>query len=57
MSIDVVKLQVKNRELMLRRTHPTSRFRVNGVRKNSPEFSEAFECPPKVNPENKCELY
>ncbi|CAL2051961.1 unnamed protein product [Caenorhabditis brenneri] len=49
----------KNRELMLRRTHPTSRFRVNGVLKNSPEFSEAFKCPPKatMNPENKCKLY
>ncbi|CAL2051952.1 unnamed protein product [Caenorhabditis brenneri] len=38
----------KNRELILRRTHPTSRFRVNEVLKNSPVFSEAFKCPPKA---------
>ncbi|CAI2347163.1 unnamed protein product [Caenorhabditis sp. 36 PRJEB53466] len=37
-------------------THPTSRYRVNGMIQNMPEFAEAFECTldSPMNPKHKC---
>ncbi|CAO4366769.1 unnamed protein product [Caenorhabditis nigoni] len=46
-------------EYLKGRPHPTSRFRVNGVIQNIPEFSKAFNCPKTaaMNLENKCTLF
>ncbi|CAP25066.2 Protein CBG04334 [Caenorhabditis briggsae] len=46
-------------EYLKGRPHPTSRFRVNGVIQNLPEFSEAFNCPKTaaMNLKNKCTLF
>lgn len=48
-----------SRHSLLSRQHPPSRFRVNGVLQNIPEFSEAFQCSEDatMNPEKKCKLY
>ncbi|XP_004704190.1 neprilysin [Echinops telfairi] len=39
--------------------HSPGSFRIIGTLQNSPEFSEAFQCPKKsyMNPENKCRVW
>ncbi|XP_038058258.1 endothelin-converting enzyme homolog isoform X2 [Patiria miniata] len=40
-------------------THASDKFRVIGAMSNTPEFSEAFDCPigSPMNPENKCRVW
>ncbi|KAF9905558.1 hypothetical protein EC991_001588 [Linnemannia zychae] len=40
-------------------THSPSKWRINGVAQNSPEFAKAFNCPTgsPMNPPTKCEVW
>ncbi|CAI2347120.1 unnamed protein product [Caenorhabditis sp. 36 PRJEB53466] len=43
----------------LQMSHPTNRFRVNGVFSNMRSFAETFQCPvgSPMNPDTKCDLF
>lgn len=52
-SEEVVKRQIANDP------HSPSKFRVNGVLRNLPEFAQAFACPAgaELSPTDRCELW